>query len=382
MGYRRVTAELLWDIYSRHRAGESNRVIATAHGLDKKTINQYVAGITSLAIADGLAYVAILEQLASLVPKNEKPKPARQVLEALEGEISELIAGSKEEHREPMKAKTAWAVISSRHDLGGTTSYESFKRFVRERALGARSASGVVRIETEPGKEVQIDYGRVGARQVGERLRSIQAFCGILSCSRLPYIRFTLSQDEVAFAQSVAGMFAFYGGATERINLDNLKAGVLAADIYDPTLNRSFAELCEHYGVIADPARVASPKDKGKVERFVQVARELYRMLDALHPEATLDELNEQALVWCRETYGGRTHGTTGIAPREAFDEIEEPLPEAASRPSLRRRALDQGQGPSRPVRPCPREVLRPSRAVHRQACRDPVDHGVGHDLF
>jgi len=69
-------------------------------------------------------------------------------------------------------------------------------------------------------------------------------------------------------------MFSFYGGVTERIDLDNLKAGILHADIYDPTLNRTFAELCEHYGVLADPARIASPKDKGKVERFVQVARE------------------------------------------------------------------------------------------------------------
>jgi transposase len=325
MGYRRVTAELLWEIYSRRRAGESNRVIATALGLDKKTVNQYVARIAGLAIPDGLAYIAILERLSGLIPTNEKPKPASGVFEPLEGEIAALIAGSREEHREPMKAKTAWAVISRRHDLSGKTSYESFKRFVRDRALGAGRSARVVRLETEPGKEVQIDYGRAGTRLIHDRRRSIQAFCGILSCSRLPYIRFGLSQDEVAFAQSVAGMFSFYGGATERIGLDNLKAGILSADIYDPTLNRTFAELCEHYGVIADPARVASPKDKGKVERFIQVARELFRMLDALYPDATLDELNERALAWCRETYGARKHGTTGITPNEAFAEIEKP---------------------------------------------------------
>lgn len=325
MGYRRVTAELLWDIYSRGRAGESNRVIATALGLDKKTVNQYAGGIAGLAIPDGLAYVALLERLSGLIPKNEKPKPASSVLESLEGEIAALIAGSKADHREPMKAKTAWSVISRRHGLAGKTSYESFKRFVRDRALGASRPANVVRLETEPGKEVQIDYGRVGTRLIRDRRRTVQAFCGILSCSRLPYIRFGLSQDEVAFAQSVAGMFTFYGGATERISLDNLKAGILSADVYDPTLNRTFAELCEHYGVIADPARVASPKDKGKVERFVQVARELYRMLDALDPDATLDALNEKALLWCRETYGSRKHGTTGITPNEAFDEIEKP---------------------------------------------------------
>jgi len=120
-------------------------------------------------------------------------------------------------------------------------------------------------------------------------------------------------------------MFTFYGGAAHRISLDNLKAGVLNADIYDPTLNRSFAELCEHYGVIADPARPASPKDKGKIERFVQVARELFLRLDALYPEASLDELNKHARAWCLEEYGLKKHGTTGIPPRTAFDNVEQP---------------------------------------------------------
>lgn len=325
MGYRRVTAELLWDIYSRTRAGKSNREIAHSLALDKKTVNRYVDGIAGLSIPDGSGYVDILERLSVLVPRNEKPKPASNVLAPLEAEIVALIRGSKEEKREPMKAKTAWAVILARHELSGKTSYESFKRFVRERSLGPTRPAGVVRLETEPGKEVQIDYGRAGSKLVRERRRSIQAYCGILSCSRGPFVKFVLSQDEVSFARSTAEMFTFYGGVPERINLDNLKAGVLQAKIYDPTLNRTFAELCEHYGVIADPARVASPKDKGKVERFVQVARELFRMLDALYPEATLDELNEKALLWCRETYGKRKHGTTGIPPSEAFEEIEKP---------------------------------------------------------
>jgi transposase len=321
-----MTAELLWDIYSRSQAGESNREIAGAHGLDKKTVNLYVARMAGLRLDPGLEYIAILERLSVLIPKNEKPRPATLVFEPLEGEIRSLISGDKSEHREPMKPKTAWLVISGRHGLSGKTSYESFKRFVRDRELAATAKPGpVIRIETEAGKETQVDYGRVGSRLVKGKRHTIHAFCGILSFSRLPYVEFVLSQDEVSFARSMAGMCAFFGGVTERFNLDNLKAGILSADIYDPTLNRTFAELCEHYGVIADPARVASPKDKGKVERHVPVARELFRLLDALHPDATLAELNGHALAWCRETYGARKHGTTGVPPKEAFDGIEKP---------------------------------------------------------
>jgi hypothetical protein len=38
---------------------------------------------------------------------------------------------------------------------------------------------------------------------------------------------------------------------------------VTKADLYDPKLNRAYAELAAHYGVLLDPARRAKPKDKG-----------------------------------------------------------------------------------------------------------------------
>lgn len=49
-------------------------------------------------------------------------------------------------------------------------------------------------------------------------------------------------------------------------------------------------------------------------------------MLKELHPGAGLTELNERALVWCREVYGRKEHGTTGIAPMEAFEAEREKL--------------------------------------------------------
>lgn len=325
MGYRRVKTELLWAIYSRLRMGESNRKIGLALGLDKKTVNQYAVKITELALPSGLAYDQLLERFAAVLPRNAKPKPAVDIFVPLSDEIRTLIAGNKAEHQPGMKPKTAWEVISRRYRLAGKTSYESFKRFVRTQSLVAIPVQFKPRIETEPGQEVQVDYGKVGTKEIEARRRVVNAYCGKLSASRLPYIEFVFSQDEVSFAQSTAKMFSYYGGVTVRIVLDNLKAGVLSADIYDPTLNRTFAELCDHYGVMPDPARPAAPKDKGKVERLVPDARELFRRLDALYPDASLAELNEQALLWCREEYGRKKHGTTGTPPLQAFTEIEQP---------------------------------------------------------
>ena len=114
--------------------------------------------------------------------------------------------------------------------------------------------------------------------------------------------------------------------------IDNLKSGVLKPDRYDPELNPLYREFAEHYGTFIDPARVRRPRDKGKIERVVPLARELFRKLKTLHPEAAIAEMNHLALDWCRYQNGMTVHGTTDEKPADAFFEREKaalkPLPE------------------------------------------------------
>lgn len=64
---------------------------------------------------------------------------------------------------------------------------------------------------------------------------------------------------------------------------------------------------------------------KAKVERSIPEARELFRRLKAIHPTFSLEELNREALRWCRCEYGMTKHGTTGIEPMILFKEQELP---------------------------------------------------------
>lgn len=325
MGYHGMTAEQLGAIWVRLNVGDSHRGIAERLGLDKKTVNRYAAKIRAGGIDPGTPLVDVLPVLTGLLDGNRKARPALSALEPFREEIRSLICGDRSLGRRPMKAKTAWLVLRERHSLGPATSYESFKRFCRKEGLRGPPAAPVARIETEPGKEAQLDYAKMGTWEVERKRKTVYAYLGILASSRLPYIEFCTSQDQASFAESTQRLIRYHGGAVERFNLDNLKAGVLCADVHDPVINRSFAELCDHYGIIPDPARPATPTDKGKVERFVQVARELWLRLTAIHPQATLDELNVLALRWCREEYGRTPHGTTGLAPLDAFLAAERP---------------------------------------------------------
>ncbi len=223
-----------------------------------------------------------------------------------------------------MKPKTAFEVVCIRHNLD--ISHTSFKRFSIKSGLTAKELKETIRIETEPGQEIQLDYGRAGTHDHLGHNKIVQSFIGIMSSSRLTFVQYVFSQNQESFVESNIDMLEFYGGVPVRISLDNLKTGIISPDLYDPKYNQAYADYTEYYNTFLDPCRVRKPKDKAKIERMVPVARELFKKLKALNPGASLKELNIKTLEWCRHEYGMRDHGTTGLKPMEVFETIEKPL--------------------------------------------------------
>ena len=98
----------------------------------------------------------------------------------------------------------------------------------------------------------------------------------VLACSRLMFVRPVIRLDQTSWCDSHVEAFRFFGGTPARLVPDNLKTGVDRPDLYDPRINRTYAELATHYGVIADPARAFKPKDKPKVERAMPYVRDSF----------------------------------------------------------------------------------------------------------
>jgi hypothetical protein len=163
--------------------------------------------------------------------------------------------------------------------------------------------------------------------EVGRR-RKLYAFLMTLSHSRHQFLYPCLAEDAVAWHEGHMKGLAFFGGAPRRIVPDNLTAGILKADRYDPRINRAYGELARHYGFLVDPARAAHPTDKPKVERAVPYARASFF---AGRDFGSLAGMRTAAVAWCLTTAGGRVHGTTGEQPLVAFREREQvalqPLP-------------------------------------------------------
>ena len=309
----------------RYRAGQTIRSIASTMGYDRKTVRKYISALRAKGILDGETMVDnkdLAEMLKDDASQHGRPSEKQDLLEPYLEELKGLI-----DKPSGMKPKTAFKVLCGRHDLTGKVSYTSFKRFVRGNQLVLNVKEITCRIETDPGDVMQVDYFKAGLLYdpVEGRKRTIYGFIATLSYSRHKYIEFVFRQDQQSFVMSHVRAFNYFGGIPKRIILDNLKAGVIRPDLYDPQFNRAYREMAEHYNTFLDPARVRSPKDKGKVERDVQTGREKFKELTALYPTLTPAELNKKTQDWLRHGYGMTKHGTTQRMPYPVFQEEEQP---------------------------------------------------------
>jgi hypothetical protein len=165
------------------------------------------------------------------------------------------------------------------------------------------------RLECGPGEEAQVDFGS-GAPliQPDATRRRAHVFRIVLSHSRKGYSEAVLRQTTDDFLRCLENAFWHFGGAPQRLVLDNLRAAVSKADWYDPDLNPKVRAFGQHYGVVLLPTRPYTPRHKGKVERGVDYVQE-----NALKGRrfAGLDEQNRFLLDWERTVADTRIHGTT-----------------------------------------------------------------------
>jgi hypothetical protein len=119
-----------------------------------------------------------------------------------------------------------------------TAGYQSVRRFVRKLHPSPAPEACAV-IETAPGEEAQVDYGTgpmVRDAQSG-KYRRTRLFVMTLGYSRKSVRLLVSRSSSQIWAELHEKAFRRLGGGTRVVLLDNLREGVLAPDLYDPTLN-------------------------------------------------------------------------------------------------------------------------------------------------
>jgi len=194
-------------------------------------------------------------------------------------------------------------------DYGFSGAYNTVKRFVGKLRGGQPQRAKAV-IVTAPGEEAQVDYGSgpmVRDPQSG-KYRRTRLFVLTLGFSRKSVRLLTWRSSTKIWAQLHETAFRRLGGCPRVVVLDNLREGVVAPDIYEPTLNPLFKDVLAHYGVTALPCRVGDPDRKGKVESGVGHAQKTplkgQRFESLEEAQAYLDN-------WESRWADTRIHGTT-----------------------------------------------------------------------
>lgn len=184
-------------------------------------------------------------------PTPEPPKPANET----STDFSAAIAGEQAPGRSPTasacepyreiiqsalaRGRNAMAIWQDLVDtFGFTAGYSSVKRFVvKLRGPVSPEACGI--IETAPGEEAQVDYGTgpMVCDPGSGKYRRTRLFVFTLGYSRKSVRLLVFTSSSRVWAELHEKAFARLGGVPRIVVLDNLREGVLAPDIYDPTIN-------------------------------------------------------------------------------------------------------------------------------------------------
>ena len=313
-------------------AGRSQHELAASLGVDRKTQRKYTAPARAAGIEPGGPPMG-------------------------EGDWRTLVTGWFPELCDSGLRQVSWPRIEPHRDYiagqlkAGVTAATIHQRLADERGLDASVASlrrwvranlpedarraqvTVLRDTAPPGCEAQIDYGKLGMwldPRSGRR-RTVWAFVMVLCCSRHMFVRPTLIMDQAEWTTAHVEAFVFFGGVPARLVPDNLKTGVDRPDLYDPKINRAYAELAAHYGTLVDPARALKPKDKPQVERPMPYVRDSFWRGREF---TSLEAMRADAVAWSSEVAGNRAcRPLDGAAPAAVFAAVElralAPLPAA-----------------------------------------------------
>lgn len=290
-----IERRVIFEIHRMADSGFSIRRIANALHLDRQTVSKYLADPNPTR--------------ATVV------KPSK--LDPFKDQIHELLEKDRE-----VSATVIHQRLKVQGFDGGLSILRDYLRKVRPKPKEA-----FIRFESQPGAQVQLDWGHFGSLSYGTTLRKLYVLAVIECHSRMLYLEFTHAQRQETLHRALLNAFRFFGGTPRELVHDNMLTAVTERDGPLVRFNDAFLDFLRPFHVVPIPCNVGQAHEKGKVEKgAIHYIRHNFWPLRNF---ADLLDVNQQFRHWLDTQANVRIHSTTGERPRDRFQpEALKPLPD------------------------------------------------------
>jgi transposase len=274
-----------------------------------------------------------IRMIAERVKRNRKtvvrylrdPHPTRPVikraskLDPFKEEISKMME---------IDPKASAVVIGQRiASLGFDGEITIVRNYLRKIRGNSKRRQPFIRFESLPGHQCQIDWGHFGSLTYGTTTRKLYCMAAIESHSRLLYLEFTHSQRQETLHRCLLNAFRYFNGTPKELVHDNMITAVIEREGPLTRFNEAFLQFLMPFKIVPIACNVASPHEKGKVEKGgIHYIRYNFWPLRSFKD---LTDVQVQANHWRDHVANVRVHSSTGEKPIDRFKaEAMRPLPD------------------------------------------------------
>ena len=174
-----------------------------------------------------------------------------------------------------------------------------------------------VRFETEPGEQLQSDWGEIKT-EIAKVPTKVYFIVNELGYSRRFHFWCTDSLDAEHTYEGLIRSLEYFGGVAREVLVDNQKSVVVQASNNGKTVfNERFLDLANLYGFRARACRPYRARTKGKDERMVGYIK--HNFFVRYREFESWAHLNQLAERWLAEEADQRLHGTVKEVVCERF---------------------------------------------------------------
>lgn len=240
-------------------------------------------------------------------PPEKKRKQRKSKLDSYKATIDQMLSEG---------VWNAVVILREIQALGYTGGSTILRDYIQPKRV-LRQSKATVRFETQPGVQLQSDWGEVVV-EIGGEPTKVYFLVNTLGYSRRFHFWCTESMDAEHTYEGLVRSLEYFGGVPQEVLVDNQKTAVLEHVVgRGVQFNARFVDLAAHYGFQPRACRPYRARTKGKTERMVGYVKQhffvRYRRFESW------PHLNQQAEHWLNHEADLREHGTVKEVVLERF---------------------------------------------------------------